>query len=336
MKIFIFLFLLITYLCASWKSEREALKYHYIVGNFRIFYDTEGKNALPLKNQADNNHNFIPDYVENIALRLELSKKLYTEVLNFQNPLQSQRYKDIKYIDVHILKTDSSSSGDGVNLYNYKTLPNKDKAIAIKLSNDLREDTLTPSHEYFHTIQNSYTMFKNRWYTEGTARWSEGIFKEGTGKRDPLPQNSAELKDLLKKTYDAQFFWRRLTYLCDKDEGHFQEDSWMQQSTSGYPKLIKDNRVYGYSFMKAFLQNLDKEDNEASKQRGVEEFEWKEKDQRENQDNNKYILKALHNTIATECKIKNDELTNFTNTIDLYIKEQSKPNFFYNYFKGNR
>ena len=322
MKYLIFFLILIYPLEANWKNERESLPKYYFIDEFRIFYDLTGPNALSLENQKDINKNDIPDYIENLALRLQLSKRLYTEVLNFRDPLLSERYKDVKYIDVHILKSESSSTGDGINIFNYKTFSKRDKVIVIKLANDLRQDTLTPSHEYFHAIQNGYSMFKNRWYTEGTSRWAEGVFAEGTGRRELLPQNNLELKELLAKTYDAQYFWRKLAYLCDSNNGTFEKHEWMDKSIIGYPKLIKDNRVYGYTFMKNFLETLDNEDYKLSFLRGVKEYEWKEKDQKYNTDNNIYILNALMKTIKSSCNSENEELKSFLLFLDKYIKNQ--------------
>lgn len=317
--------LMILFLCslnlyAGWKTPRENLEHVYILNEFRIFYTYKGKNSLPKFNRIDKNNNEIPDYIENLALRLNLSKKLYIDVLEFQDPLKSKRYQDVKYIDVHVLTSDSSSSGDGVNIFTYKYFNFRDKAIAIKLSNDLRSDTLTPSHEYFHTIQNGYSMFKNRWYTEGTSRWAEGVFREGTGQRKELPQNNLQLNQLFDKSYDAKYFWRKLAYLCDTNKGVFEKYQWMNNNIIGYPKLVKDNRVYGYTFMKRFLKNLDNEDNKVSFLRGVEEYGWDEKDQKYNVENNIHILNALMKTIKMNCKTDNEEITTFLFILDEYIK----------------
>ncbi len=74
----------------------------------------------------------------------------------------------------------------------------------MQTRNNLTKKTLTPSHEYFHILQNSYTMFKNRWYSESTARWSESIFKKGAAKQDNLPNSQKQIKELFDKTYDAE------------------------------------------------------------------------------------------------------------------------------------
>lgn len=307
---------------ADWKIQRENLDNVYILDEFRIFYTLKGKDALPEVNRVDLDKNKIPDYIENIAFRLQLTKLVLIDELGFKNPLKSNRYKDVKYIDIHILNDDSSSTGDGIHQFDYVSLDNKDfKSIVMKLKTNLSNNTLTPTHEYFHIIQNAYSMFKNRWYTEGTARWSEKVFEEGTGRRDALPSNIEELNILLNRTYDAKYFWRKITYECDTNNGKFPYKSWMSESIGNYPKLLEDNRIYGYEFMRVFLENLDLQDDIVSKKRGFEEFVWKESEQKDNKNNNKYILKALNDTIINKCDINKDEIKSFLSLINMYIKE---------------
>ncbi|XPV68930.1 MAG: hypothetical protein ACNI25_16745 [Halarcobacter sp.] len=320
MKTFFLILLLTISLNAGWKTQRENLDKVYILGDFRVFYTLKGKDALPRKNRVDLNKNSIPDYVENIAQRLNVTKELYTKILGFQDPLKSKRYRGVKYIDIHILNSKHSSSGDAVVTFNYKILDKEDEVISMKIRNNLDKDTLTPSHEYFHLLQNSYSMFKNRWYTEGTARWSERVFKKGTGKRGILPQNSRSLDVLLDMTYDAKGFWRKLAYLCDTNNGSFVNSLNLKTDVPNYPNLIEDRRIYGYEFIRVFLENLDKQDNIVSKKRGYGEFDWSEKNQKYNEDNNKYILKAVVDTINTVCPKTNQEINNFKIVAKDYIR----------------
>lgn len=321
MKTICILFLSFIFVHGNWKIQRENLDKVYILDEFRVFYTLTGKDALPFKNQVDLNKNEIPDYIENIAQRLKVSKDIFTNILGFKNPLKTSRYKDVKFIDIHILKSKNSSSGDGIVFFNYKALDSRENVISMKIRNDLSKSTMTPSHEYFHLLQNSYSMFKNKWYTEGTARWAERVFKKGTGKRAKLPQNIDELKTLLKQSYETKGFWRKLAYICDTNNGHFNNEKDYKTTVINYPSLVEDNRIYGYEFMRVFLENLDYQDNIASKKRGFSEFKWQENEQRNNTNNNEYILKALKETINNVCKNKN-ELYKFKNLLDLYIKGQ--------------
>lgn len=320
MKALILIFLTFIFVQANWKTQRENLEHVYKLNEFRVFYSLSGEDALPLENQIDQNLNNVPDYVENIAQRLSVSKELFTNILNFQDPLKSQRYKNVKYIDIHILKSKNSSSGDGIVKYNYKILDTKDEVISMKIRNNLSKATMTPSHEYFHLLQNSYSMFKNRWYTEGTARWSERVFKKGTGERKVLPSNILELENLLEQSYETKYFWRRLAYLCDSNNGHFVNSLNLKTDVPSYPNLIEDNRIYGYTFVKKFLENLDKFDNVVSKIRGFHEFDWSEDEQKYNKNNNIYILKALNQTIEDNCPT-NKEILSFLKISKRYISK---------------
>ena len=318
MKIIISILLSAIFLSANWKSERESLDNVYILGDFRVFYTFDGENALPLENKVDLNENSIPDYVENIAQRLYLTKEVFINLLGFQDPLKSKRYKDVKYIDVHIMSSEKSSAGDEIITFKYKIFNTKDKVISMQVRNNLTKKTLTPSHEYFHILQNSYTMFKNGWYTEGTARWSESIFKKGAAKQDNLPNSQKQIKELFDKTYDAEGIFGKLTYLCDTNNGVFKNKKDLKTDIPSYPNLIEDSTVYGYKFIKVFLENLELMSDYVSKIRDFDEFDWDEKEQKSNE-NNIFILKALLKTINEECQKENDEIINFRNTIQEYI-----------------
>nr|WP_275847559.1 hypothetical protein [Sulfurimonas sp. SAG-AH-194-I05] len=294
----------------------------YKIDEFRIFYDKKGKNKLLKKNKDDCNNNNIPDYIENIGLKLQVTSKILQESFHFISPLQSNRYKNkVKYIDVHVLNMkNNGSGGDGIIYYKYKALlKNESASLSIKLSRNLRAKTQTPPHELFHLYQNGYTMFKNRWYTEGTARWSEYILKKGTGSRKKLPSTQNELERVLNKTYDTKYMWRRLAYLLDKNNGKFLYPKGIDYKIKGYAQVIEDNRIYGYDFMRIFLENLSKMDKIASHDYGIPIYDWPEELQKSSQ-NNKYILKALTQSIRQMNKTANKELLLFLGTVDRYIK----------------
>ncbi|MFN9913189.1 MAG: hypothetical protein ACK53L_11425, partial [Pirellulaceae bacterium] len=76
------------------------------------------------------------------------------------------------------------------------------------------ERNLTPAHEVFHLIQNSATYFKNRWYTEGTARWSErglGVGGNALANTSSVwPPAADDLPSLLLSSYEAaDRYWRQ-------------------------------------------------------------------------------------------------------------------------------
>ena len=187
-------------------------------------YKEYNTNNLNSRINSANKVELVQLIYENIAQRLYVAKEVFINLLGFKDPLKSKRYKDVKYIDVHIMSSEKSSAGDEIVTFKYKMMDTKDKVVSMQIRNDLTKSTLTPSHEYFHILQNSYTMFKNRWYSESTARWSESIFKKGVAKQDNLPNSQKQIKELFDKTYDAEGIFGKLTYLCDTNNGVFKRE----------------------------------------------------------------------------------------------------------------
>jgi len=309
-----------TSLFANWKSEREDLDKVYKIDKFRVFYTLNGKNKL--KDKTDTNKNNIPDIVENIALQLDTANKLFSNVLGFKQPFFSERYKNnVQYIDIHLLSLKySGESGDGVIQYNYKIIKQNTKTLSIAISNTIKAENLTPLHELFHAYQNGYSMFKNRWYTEGTARWSEFSFKKRTGKQHNLPSTAKQIEKLLNRSYGAKYFWNRLLFLCATNDKGFKLPKNLKNRVyiGTNKKIIEDNTLFGYKFLEKFLAKLDIYDDIATKKRGFINYNWREKEQKSFQ-NNPYILKALKDTIVeSKCK-KSKEINGFINGINEYL-----------------
>ena len=277
--------------CAQQGDEPQ----NYRLGEFRFFYTLSGPDALPAENQVDADNNGVPDFVENIAVRLQSSWQIMTESFGMTSPLESERYRGkVDFIAVEFHTRDGSgSAGDAIMAS--REFPGK-HALKIRLSNRLRPDTLTPTHELFHVFQNGYTMFKTRWYTEGTARWSEYILKEGTGSREDLPPTTEALLEVLQQTYDTKTMWRRLAYLLDTNDGSFEVPINLPPPAPGYDEVLEDTRIYGYEFMRFFLEELDRLDALAATIYGVAEHDWEE-DLQKSERNTPYILCAIKFTV---------------------------------------
>lgn len=324
MKYLIPLIFVITTSNANWKNDRENLEKVYILNEFRLFYSLNGKDAL--KDVTDSNKNQIPDIVENVALQLDVSNKLFENTFKYKNPLEQQKYiqKEAKYIDVHFIETHNhGESGDATILYDYKNFKNDSKSLSITISNDLKTGNLTPLHELFHSYQYGYTMFKNRWLIEGTARWSEKILEEGTGSQKKLPKTIEEIHELLNGSYDTSYFWNRLAKVCTLDEKDFIVPKEFKdiKYVGTNQNIIEDNTIYGSYFMKILWQNFDYFDNVVSKERNFDELDWKESDQKDFS-NNKYILLAIKKSIEDiKLKRSTDELKDFLKSLDNYLIE---------------
>jgi len=285
----------------EWKRKRVALKECYVKDEFRVFYALDGEGALSPSQRRDTDNDGVPDKIQDIARQLVVARRLYVEVFKLRHPFDSPRYKGrVKFFDVHVgsmPRGRCGTAGDGIVNYIRPTDPEGGyEVLTIDLSKDLACGNLTPAHELFHQFQNGYSLFKNPWYTEGTARWVEYAFREGVGKPARLPATVSEKEALFKLKYDASGFWNALAQATDSS-GIFtlpRDLSEARYIGTGRP-VIQDTRLYGISFMKMFLEELDAMDDLVSKEEGLNPLDWKESRQR-SPVNNEVIWKAIINT----------------------------------------
>jgi len=267
----------------EWKRKRIALKECYVEDEFRIFYAIEGESALSQEQQTDADRDGVPDKIQNIARQLIVARRLYVEVFRLRHPFESPRYKDrVKFFDAHVASMPSGSygsAGDGIVNYMRPTDPNGGyEVLTIDVSKDVPCTNLTPAHELFHEFQNGYTLFKNAWYTEGTARWAEHALRKGVGKAGRLPTTEAEREALHRLKYDASSFWNALAeasdgkgmFLLPKDLAEAQYVGEQQQ------RIIQDQNLYGIAFVRVLLQELDAMDDTVSRDEGLDPLDWSE------------------------------------------------------------
>jgi len=288
----------------EWKRKRIALKECYVEEEFRLFYALEGESALPPSQRTDADKDGVPDKIQNIARQLVVARRLYVEVFKLRHPFDSPRYKDrAKFFDVHValMPIDPGgakygSAGDGIVNYRRPTDPDGGcEVLTIDISKDLSCGNLTPAHELFHQFQNGYSLFKNSWYTEGTARWAEYALRKGTGKAGRLPTTEAERKALYKLKYEASGFWNALAEATDK-RGIFRvpKDLGEIRYIGTRQRVIQDLRLHGIAFIKALFEELDATDDKVSKEEGLDPLNWKEARQRA-PENNDLIWAAVLN-----------------------------------------
>lgn len=324
------LLLLLSAATAYAAPASDSLDKVYHVEPFRIFYTLHGRHALPDEHRKDQNRNAVPDYVEHIGLKLSAANILYSEVFGLTNPLNSQRYRGrARYIDVHLLNIEGrGSAGDEVVRYRYRALEDKSGgALLIKLSHNLRAQTMTPPHELFHLFQNGYTMFKNRWYTEGTARWSEYAFRKGVGTGQPLPASAEALSALVRQDYEASAFWNRLAYVCDRNAGKFTLPDLPQQQIASYPPPFEDTTVHGYDVIRSLLENLHVQSDKVTRERGYTAYAWDEHDQKYNDDNHIPIFCAVKQAINTTCTAQQratPEMLGFMSALETYTQQRCR------------
>lgn len=261
----------------AWEKRRSTLEKVAVYEDFRVFYSLSGKDELPKNRQTDSNYNNVPDFIENIGKRLMESNKFFKYEVGLKSPLKSKRYKGrAHYIDVNVLDFSNNKKGpkngvayDGTPKFNRSFVGKASvNVLAMDISGAVNLNSNTVEHELFHLYQNGYTYFKNRWYTEGTARWSELVIKGRIGKGSKLPNTKIAKEKLFKKSYDANFFWNELIIITDKNN-------------------------LGKSFIKNLLEELDSVDDIAAISRGINVKDWKESEQRSTK-NNFYIWQAIN------------------------------------------
>lgn len=279
----------------AWQRARAALDRHWMRDEFRIHYTLSGVNALSAADQVDSDHDGLPDKIQNIGLQLLTARRCYVEVLGLRPPLESPRYKGrVKFIDVNVwsLGGKNGSAGDAiVNYHRPGDPPEGVEVVTMDLDVHLAAYNLSPAHELFHVFQNSYSQFKNAWYAEGTARWSEALFRKGMAASGPLPANRADVEGLFKLSYDASRFWQALS-LAGADSIHVPEElRGIQYIGSSKPVMEKD-AAQGAKWIKALFEALEHESDTVSKSEGIDPYNWAEARQHA-PENNRRIWEAV-------------------------------------------
>ncbi len=281
---------------------------YHLRGSIRVFYAIDGKSAVPL---ADADSNGVPDHVEDIAKQLWAAHQLFCEVLDFPNPLRSERYPDATCIQVGLRERDEIGGGNGVafeSAQRAKNIPEgkpNDRALIISIGKHVdAKRNITPAHELFHLIQYSTTYFKNRWYLEGMARWAEhALDTGGVGEikyplRGPWPQKPANLPMLFMMTYDAEFvLWNPLAKRADP-KGTLSADEISKElgelRYSDGSLVLRDHDLNGAGLMREILLELGKVDDVAFKELDFEG--WTEENQK-SEKNDRYIYQAVMDSL---------------------------------------
>jgi hypothetical protein len=274
-------------------------------GKIRVFYQTEGQDAVE---REDRNQNGIPDQVENVLAQTVAAQLLFVEILGFSDPFLKERFRTASFLDIHIRhKNRLKSNGlafDELQLFNKPGDPKGTVSIAFSVASSVKaESNLTPAHEFFHLIQYSTTYFKNNWFTEGTARWSE--FGLGIGAIGPVRKLAAwplpddQSSTLFKMSYEAsEHFWNPLAAKLDT-QGMLPDSPALKRLqcmtyTDGTP-ILKDLRFTGWAFIREVIIELGKIDEVAFRQLGY--THWSEENQF-SPANNTAILRAVAGLVA--------------------------------------
>tara|TARA_B110000438_G_C15778290_1_gene635091 strand:+ start:105 stop:1769 length:1665 start_codon:yes stop_codon:yes gene_type:complete len=141
-------------------------------GHFMVHYDIEGDSAPEL---TDINANGIPDYVDEVGIIADSTRKVLTEVMNFRPEVDDS---DGIY-DIYIMAF-------GTNYYGVNVHEGGGQSY-IKIDNDyasgfyttgIQVMRLTVAHEFFHAIQRAYKetqSVSDQFFYELTSTWIEDI-----------------------------------------------------------------------------------------------------------------------------------------------------------------
>jgi len=284
--------------CFAAEVDRPRIEYR--LGKIRVFYATEGLHKVGL---LDRDQNGVPDQVEDLAKQTWAAYSLFVETLGFPNPFTSERFRVAAFLDIHLIDRsvlkNNGVAFDELQRFNRPTDPPNTQTLCFNVATSVKASSnLTPAHEFFHLIQSGATYFKNAWFTEGTARWSEKALGAGAlgvvRYNGPWPLADARRDAVFAKSYDASVdFWNPLA-LIDDPVGDIPEERIkpeLRQLTysSGLP-VLQDRRLHGWAFMRDVLLELGKVDDVAYRELGYSR--WSEANQNSPQ-NNRYIYQAV-------------------------------------------
>mgnify|MGYP000031649953 CR=1 FL=1 len=302
-----------------------------IYKKWRCFYSLTGDNA-PL-NLHDSDDLGVPDYIALMVYKLETAHILLTESFSLKDPLKIGIFADkgVQFFDVFI-KNIPREHGIASGLVFDTTYPILEeslyqaKSLKIVVHKNLIARTATPIHELFHVFQYAYCQFNNMWFMEGLARWCQSIVQVGKGKEEFLPQTQDELDVLVHKLHDAEYFWNRLSSLCEKEET-FSIPSSLVNNTEVY-----NNHKTGSQFIHTFLEQCqlqfyDIQKNSLQREVGANDY-WPRHEKR-TPNNNQAIFRAIIDTVNLLQVQPNTELYSFLDLIspiaDINIHSYRQP-----------
>lgn len=275
----------------------KSLDKRFTSEGFRIFYTTNSNSAHAVADLTDKNKNGIPDYIENIAIQFNTSRKALNK-LGFQDPLLSPRYKGVaKFIDIHIMKIDGNGIAYEVpHIHTQNPLKSNQCALFITLRNNLEGfpgNWSVAHHELFHLYEYGYTQFKRSWFLEAMSAWSERLIRLGAVKNGTVPLPGS-VSDTEASVFNVPYnlMWDRLAVISDKTKAPLVlSKELLEVKYVNGEKVFKDELLWGHAYMKVVLENMQAYSLQISQQKKRDPYNWKEEEQKDPA-LNKYILKA--------------------------------------------
>jgi hypothetical protein len=278
----------------SHAALRRSLPHVLTENHIRVFYATEGEHAVAAD---DLNQNAIPDQAEDVMIQTLAAWRLWTS-LGFADPLTTPRYQGSRWLDIHLLSRGTLGSNgvayDEIQRFGRDGDPAGTGSLCFDVATSVKAPAnLTPAHELFHILQNSVCFLKNRWFTEGTARWSEAALGRGglpaglqTRAWPPAGDGDGDGDgDALQAVFDGAYdtagsYWAPLLALEDPDgrlpADRLTRDLREARYINGEP-VLKDLHLTGWQFIRELLQALDAADDRLQLERGL--GRWPEAEQ---------------------------------------------------------
>lgn len=270
----------------------------YQSDEFFIFYDLTGENAIA--DQTDKNNNAIPDIIEDTMLQL-ITMRDVLDRLGFKHPFEQYRYEraGVERINIGI----RNLNGNGIAFdppHRDTSVPEQPCVLLMGLSNKLTTGNLTPAHELLHLYQYGYSVFKNRWYLEGIARWSEGLLGERSYATGELLTEPEQQANLFSQSYNAISFWMGFLDTLSPStlgERSYSEDLLARRYVNGTQVIHDKASTHGAAAIINVLESFDRLDRQISKDMDRRLKSWSNAD-RSDTDNNVPMLDTIYHIIS--------------------------------------
>lgn len=283
---------------------------HHIRGQVRVFYVTDGEDAVDM---TDADSNGVPDRVEDVGKQVWAAHHLFCNVLGFPDPFKSKRYKGLTCVEAYLRYFEKGNGLAFESAQRARKIPEgrpNDRTLVMRIGKHVVPSrNITPAHEFFHLIQYSTTYFKNSWYLEGMARWAEhGLAKEGIGPvkydpRGPWPQSRQNLPQLFQMSYDAEVvLWNPIATRTDRRGSLSRSAVGAELADLRYSdgeRVLHDFDFNGAPIMREILLELGKMDDVAFKELGFDK--WSEANQRSSK-NSPFIYQAVMDVLRRRTK----------------------------------
>ena len=274
-------------------SEQEEYKHALLLYPFRIFYNSSDDKKSPQILEFTKNRE-IPDYILQILESFYKAYALFIQEQHLKSPMHEGIFfdKGAKFIDIMLadipLQKGLVAAELIDNQHYFEAIQNlHGKSIKILLDRNLILNRATPIHELFYVFQYNYSNFNNMWFMEGLARWSQNIIHKRANIEEKLPSSVEELRSLILRAHDAEYFWRRLISKCD-------------------------NKI---DFIKILLEQSALQAVELEKKFNL--TEWSREDKKSSS-NNSYLFKAIVKTVEILQIKPDEELQSFLESMKEY------------------